>query len=257
MIGKIIWVSKLNQQICILSLPKKTQLASEQSRPQQFGSEPGPASPHSMLALSWEVPWGTGPSRRSMSGALITGSGMVSGPGNLDPIGPDCVPCCPGLNSGGRFGLALWWLPGRLRNFNYWFQGLLKLLSRHVLCSNVWFFRFYQLLFFRMNSKRVLWRDQCGAILAFPMQLYHLAQNEQGPLGYVSARGATRLVHWLILMAPWCLRAHNAWYIMLKSLINYLIFQYDFNWNLNNLSQKGKIAIWGRQTLQLPRPERP
>ena len=41
----------------------------------------------------------------------------------------------------------------------------------------------------------------------------------QGPLGYVSALGATRLVHWLILVAPSCLRSHNARYIMLKSLI--------------------------------------
>ena len=41
----------------------------------------------------------------------------------------------------------------------------------------------------------------------------------QGPLGYVSALGAMRLVHWLILVAPSCLRSHNAQYIMLKSLI--------------------------------------
>ena len=40
----------------------------------------------------------------------------------------------------------------------------------------------------------------------------------QGPLGYVNALGATRLVHWLILVAPSCLRSHNARYIMLKSL---------------------------------------
>ena len=40
----------------------------------------------------------------------------------------------------------------------------------------------------------------------------------KGPLGYVSALGATRLVHWLILVAPSCLRSHNARYIMLKSL---------------------------------------
>ena len=44
----------------------------------------------------------------------------------------------------------------------------------------------------------------------------------QGPLGYVSALGATRLVHWLILVAPSCLRSHNARYIMLKSLIQTL-----------------------------------
>ena len=43
----------------------------------------------------------------------------------------------------------------------------------------------------------------------------------QGPLGYVNALGATRLVHWLILVAPSCLRSHNARYIMLKSLINW------------------------------------
>ena len=42
----------------------------------------------------------------------------------------------------------------------------------------------------------------------------------QGPLGYVSALGATRLVPWLILVAPSCLRSHNARYIMLKSLNN-------------------------------------
>ena len=42
----------------------------------------------------------------------------------------------------------------------------------------------------------------------------------RGPLGYVSALGATRLVHWLILVAPSCLRSHNARYIMLKSLRN-------------------------------------
>ena len=40
----------------------------------------------------------------------------------------------------------------------------------------------------------------------------------QGPLGYANALGATRLVHWLILVAPSCLRSHNARYIMLKSL---------------------------------------
>ena len=40
----------------------------------------------------------------------------------------------------------------------------------------------------------------------------------QGPLGYVSALGATRLVHWLILVPPSCLGSHNARYIMLKSL---------------------------------------
>ena len=44
----------------------------------------------------------------------------------------------------------------------------------------------------------------------------------QGPLGYVNALGATRLVHWLILVAPSCLRSHNARYIMLKSLSHYL-----------------------------------
>ena len=38
------------------------------------------------------------------------------------------------------------------------------------------------------------------------------------PLGYVSALGATRLVHWLILVAPSCLRSHNARYIMIKYL---------------------------------------
>ena len=42
----------------------------------------------------------------------------------------------------------------------------------------------------------------------------------QGPLGYVNALGATRFVHWLILVAPSCLRSHNARYIMLKSLNN-------------------------------------
>ena len=42
----------------------------------------------------------------------------------------------------------------------------------------------------------------------------------QGSLGYVSALGATRFVHWLILVAPSCLRSHNARYIMLKSLNN-------------------------------------
>ena len=40
----------------------------------------------------------------------------------------------------------------------------------------------------------------------------------QGPLGYVSALSAACLVHWLILVAPWCLRSHDARYIMLKSL---------------------------------------
>ena len=40
----------------------------------------------------------------------------------------------------------------------------------------------------------------------------------QGPLEYLNALGATRLVHWLILVAPSCLRSHNARYIMLKSL---------------------------------------
>ena len=47
----------------------------------------------------------------------------------------------------------------------------------------------------------------------------------QGPLGYVNALGATRLVHWLILVAPSCLRSHNARYIMLKSVynMNYLV----------------------------------
>ena len=45
----------------------------------------------------------------------------------------------------------------------------------------------------------------------------------RGPLGYVNALGATRLVHWLILLAPSCLRSHNARYIMLKSLIKIFI----------------------------------
>ena len=52
----------------------------------------------------------------------------------------------------------------------------------------------------------------------------------QGPFGYVSALGATRLVHWLILVAPSCLRSHNARYIMLKSLSNrmpYTVFTTD------------------------------
>ena len=40
----------------------------------------------------------------------------------------------------------------------------------------------------------------------------------QGPLEYVNALGATRLVHWLILVVSSCLRSHNARYIMLKSL---------------------------------------
>ena len=53
----------------------------------------------------------------------------------------------------------------------------------------------------------------------------------QGPLGYVSALGATRLVHWLILVAPSCLRSHNARYIMLKSLNNTYAW-----WNTENNS---------------------
>ena len=59
----------------------------------------------------------------------------------------------------------------------------------------------------------------------------------QGPLGYVSALGAMRLVHWLILIAPSCLRSHNARYIMLKSLSNvYFNISQDtprYIWNLN------------------------
>ena len=47
----------------------------------------------------------------------------------------------------------------------------------------------------------------------------------QGPLGYVNALGATRLVHWLILVAPSCLRSHNTRYIMLKSLNIFQILQ--------------------------------
>ena len=56
----------------------------------------------------------------------------------------------------------------------------------------------------------------------------YLTQCAQGPLGYVNALGATRLVHWLILIAPSCLRSHNARYIMLKSLINIC-----FRWTLD------------------------
>ena len=44
----------------------------------------------------------------------------------------------------------------------------------------------------------------------------------QGPLRYVSALGATRLVHWQILVAPSC-QSYKAHYIMLKSLRNTLI----------------------------------
>ena len=50
------------------------------------------------------------------------------------------------------------------------------------------------------------------------LHMHEIAWTTQGPLGYVSALGATRLVHWLILVAPSCLRSHNARYIMLKSL---------------------------------------
>ena len=51
------------------------------------------------------------------------------------------------------------------------------------------------------------------------------AAATQGSLGYVNALGVTRLVHWLIMMAPSCLRSHNARYIMLKSdyNMNYLV----------------------------------
>ena len=56
----------------------------------------------------------------------------------------------------------------------------------------------------------------------------HDVSCTQGPLGYASALGATRLVHWLILVAPSCLRSHNARYIMLKSLIiSQIIVQED------------------------------
>ena len=44
----------------------------------------------------------------------------------------------------------------------------------------------------------------------------------QGPLGYFNALGATRLVHWLILVTTSCLRSHNVRYIMLQSLIIYM-----------------------------------
>ena len=37
--------------------------------------------------------------------------------------------------------------------------------------------------------------------------------------GYSDMSGATRLVHWLILVVPSCLRSHNAWYIMRKSFL--------------------------------------
>ena len=45
----------------------------------------------------------------------------------------------------------------------------------------------------------------------------------KGPRGSVNALGATRLVHWLILVAPKCLRSHNARCIMLK-------FDYNMNY---------------------------
>ena len=48
-------------------------------------------------------------------------------------------------------------------------------------------------------------------------------RRHSGALGYVNALGATRLVHWLILVAPSCLRSHNARYIMLKSLIKNIV----------------------------------
>ena len=51
-------------------------------------------------------------------------------------------------------------------------------------------------------------------------------EGTQGPLGYISACGATRLVHWLIPVAPSCLQSHNAQYIMLKSSIIMEIIDY-------------------------------
>ena len=72
-----------------------------------------------------------------------------------------------------------------------------------------------------------------------------------GPLGYVSAWGATRLVHWLILVAPSCLRSHNARYIMLKSLI---ISYMPLTWNnialfyayVRDVYQTDQPTIWPR-----------
>ena len=69
----------------------------------------------------------------------------------------------------------------------------------------------------------------------------------QGPLRYVSALGATRLVHWLILVAPSCLRSHNVRYIMLKSLIqswNFKIPQLT-HWGWVTQICIGKLTIIG------------
>ena len=69
----------------------------------------------------------------------------------------------------------------------------------------------------------------------------------QGPLGFVSALGATRLVHWLILVAPLCLRSHNARYIMLKSLsltVAYSII-YSGSDQRKHQSSASLAFVWG------------
>ena len=60
----------------------------------------------------------------------------------------------------------------------------------------------------------------------------------QGPLRYVRALGATRLVHWLILVSASCLWSHNARYIMLKSLSNDIKCKYMLTFSLQNLAHK-------------------
>ena len=79
----------------------------------------------------------------------------------------------------------------------------------------------------RNVSKRI---TSCHSQIQAWCSVHCAIGGTQGPLGYVSALGARRLVHWLILMTPSCLRSHNACYIMLKSLnktwLSNLMFQY-------------------------------
>ena len=75
----------------------------------------------------------------------------------------------------------------------------------------------------------------------------------RGPLGYVSALGATRLVHWLILVAPSCLRSHNARYIMLKSLIQENAFE-DVVFEMTAILSRGRWVKMKSQYLFLKQP---
>ena len=103
---------------------------------------------------------------------------------------------------------------------------LLCTIRRHPLRKLACRFRLHNI------SKRI---DSCCNRIQLSM-VYHALwdRRHSGATGmYVNALGRTRLVHWLILVAPSCLRSRNARYILLKSLNKHVLYPAVLNMYLS------------------------